>query len=141
MPEHVVELISNAFDESNQTLENSKILILGISYKPNIKDIQLSPAKIIVEKLQKLGVDVYLYDPFFNSTVIFGLETQNNLENILPEMDGAIIVTGHDDFKNISISSFSKMKHSVLVDTRGIIDPVSAKKEKIIFRGLGRGGF
>ena len=141
MPEHVVELISNAFDESNQTLENSKILILGISYKANVRDVQLSPAKIIVEKLQKLGVDVYLYDPFFNSTVIFGLETQNNLENILPEMDGAIIVTGHDDFKNIPISSFLKMKHSILVDTRGIIDPVSAKKEKIIFRGLGRGGF
>ena len=141
MPEHVVELISDAFNESNQKLENSKILILGISYKPNIKDVQLSPAKIIVEKLQKLGVNVYIYDPFFSSTIIFGLETQNNLENILPEMDGAIIVTGHDYFKNIEISSFLKMKHSVLVDTRGIIDPVIAKKEKIIFRGLGRGGF
>jgi nucleotide sugar dehydrogenase len=141
MPQHVVELISDAFVESNQTLENSKILILGISYKPNVKDIQLSPAKIIIEKLQDLGVDVYLYDPFFNSTVIFGLETQNNLEDILPKMDGAIIVTGHDDFRNISIDSFSKMKHSVLVDTRGIIEPSTAKKEKIIFRGLGRGGF
>ena len=141
MPEHVVELISDAFNESDQKLENSKILILGISYKANVKDVQLSPAKIIVEKLQKLGVDVYLYDPFFTSTVIFGLETQNNLENILPEMDGAIIVTGHDDFKNIPISSFLKMKHPILVDTRGIIDPVVAKKEKIIFRGLGRGGF
>ena len=141
MPEYVVELISNAFNELNLKLENSKILILGISYKPNVKDVQLSPAKIIVEKLQKLGVDVYLHDPFFNSTVIFGLETQNNLENILPEMDGAIIVTGHDDFKNIPITSFLKMKHPVLVDTRGIIDPVTAKKEKIIFRGLGRGGF
>jgi len=141
MPEHVVELISDAFNESNQKLENSKILILGISYKANVKDVQLSPAKIIVEKLQKLGVSVYLYDPFFTSTVIFGLETQNNLEHILPEMDGAIIVTGHDDFKNIDISSFSKMKHPILVDTRGIIDPVTAKKEKIIFRGLGRGGF
>jgi nucleotide sugar dehydrogenase len=141
MPEYVVELISNAFNELNLKLENSKILILGISYKPNVKDIQLSPAKIIVEKLQKLGVNVYLYDPFFNSTVIFGLETQNNLENILPEMDGAIIVTGHDNFKNITISSFSKMNHPILVDTRGIIDPVIAKKEKIIFRGLGRGDF
>ena len=141
MPEHVVDLISNAFVESNQILQNSKILILGLSYKPNVKDIQLSPAKVIVEKLQKLGVDVYLYDPFFTSTIIFGLETQNNLENILPEMDGAIIVTGHEDFKNIPISLFSKMKHPILVDTRGIIDPVSAKKEKIIFRGLGRGGF
>ena len=56
-------------------------------------------------------------------------------------MDGAIIVTGHDDFKNITISSFTKMKHPILVDTRGIIDPVIARKEKIIFRGLGRGGF
>ena len=43
--------------------------------------------------------------------------------------------------KNIPISLFSKMKHSILVDTRGIVDPISAKKEKIIFRGLGRGGF
>jgi len=141
MPEHVVELISDAFNESDQKLENSKILILGISYKANVKDVQLSPAKIIVEKLQKLGVNVYLYDPFFTSTVIFGLETQNNLETILPEMDGAIIVTDHDDFKNIKISSFTKMKNPILVDTRGIIDPVIAKKEKIIFRGLGRGGF
>ena len=141
MPEHVVELISDAFNESDQKLENSKILILGISYKANVKDVQLSPAKIIVEKLQKLGVNVYLYDPFFTSTVIFGLETQNNLETILPEMDGAIIVTDHDDFKNIPISLFSKMKYPILVDTRGIIDPVTANKEKIIFRGLGRGGF
>ena len=141
MPQHVVELISDAFAESNQTLENSKILILGISYKPNVKDIQLSPAKIIIKKLQDLGVDVYVYDPFFNSTTIFGLETQNNLEDILPKMDGAIIVTAHDDFRNIPVNSFSKMKHSVLVDTRGIIEPSTAKKEKIIFRGLGRGGF
>ena len=141
MPEHVIKLTLDAFQECNQNIKESTILILGISYKANVRDVQLSPAKIIVEKLQKLGVDVYLYDPFFNSTVIFGLETQNNLENILPEMDGAIIVTGHDDFKNIPISSFLKMKHSILVDTRGIIDPVSAKKEKIIFRGLGRGGF
>ena len=48
-------------------------------------------------------------------------------------MDGAIIVTAHDDFRNIPVNSFSKMKHSVLVDTRGIIEPSTAKKEKIIF--------
>ena len=43
-------------------------------------------------------------------------------------MDGAIIVTGHDEFKNIPISLFSKMKNPILVDTRGIIDPIMAKK-------------
>jgi len=48
-------------------------------------------------------------------------------------MDGAVIVTGHDDFKKIPISSFAKMKSPILIDTRGIIDPISAKKRKINF--------
>jgi len=141
MPEHVIELLSDAFKESGKFLENSKILILGVSYKPNVKDIQLSPSKHIIEQLQNLGVKIYIYDPFFISTKIFDLKTEENLENILPEMDGAIIVTGHDDFKKINISSFKKMKTPILVDTRNIIDPISAKKENIIFRGLGRGYF
>jgi len=58
---------------------------------------------------------------------------------ILPKMDAVIIVTSHDDFKKIKISSFAKMKNPILIDTRGIIDPSSAKLEKVIFRGLGRG--
>ena len=64
---------------------------------------------------------------------------EDNLDDILPKMDAAIIVTSHDDFKKIKISSFAKMKNPILIDTRGIIDPSSAKLEKIIFRGLGRG--
>ena len=57
----------------------------------------------------------------------------------MPKMDAAIIVTSHDDFKKIKISSFAKMKNPKLIDTRGIIDTSSAKLEKVIFRGLGRG--
>jgi nucleotide sugar dehydrogenase len=141
MPDHVIELTSDAFKECNKSLENSEILILGVSYKPNVKDIQLSPAKIIIEKFQNLGVKIHVYDPFFSSTKVFDLKVEDNLENILPKMDGVVIVTGHDDFKKIPISSFSKMKNPILIDTRGIIDPISAKKEKLIFRGLGRGDF
>ena len=56
-------------------------------------------------------------------------------------MDAAVIVTGHDDFKKIDISSFAKMKTPILIDTRGIIEPQSVKQHNIIFRGLGRGDF
>ena len=141
MPDHVIELTSNAFEECKKSLENSEILILGLSYKPNVKDIQLSPAKHIIEKFQKLGVNVHVYDPFFLSSEVFGLKVEENLENTLSKMDGAIIVTGHDDFKKIPLSSFTKMKSKILIDCRGIIDPISVKNEKIIFRGLGRGNF
>jgi len=141
MPDHVLELTSDAFKESNKSLQNSDILILGVSYKPNVKDIQLSPAEKIISKLQNLGTNVHIYDPYFSSDTVFGIKVEDNLDDILPKMDAAIIVTDHDDFKNIKISSFTKMKNPILIDTRGIIDPSSAKLEKVIFRGLGRGNF
>jgi nucleotide sugar dehydrogenase len=139
MPDHVVKLTSDAFKESNKSLQNSDILILGVSYKPNVKDIQLSPAEKIIKKLQNLGTNVHVYDPYFPSENVFGIKVEDNLEDILPKMDAVIIVTSHDDFKKIKISSFAKMKTPILIDTRGIIDPSSAKLEKVIFRGLGRG--
>jgi len=139
MPDHVVKLTSDAFKESNKSLQNSDILILGVSYKPNVKDIQLSPAEKIIKKLQNLGANVHVYDPYFPSENVFGIKVEDNLEDILPKMDAVIIVTFHDDFKKIKISSFAKMKTPILIDTRGIIDPSSAKLEKVIFRGLGRG--
>ena len=139
MPDHVVKLTSDAFKESNKSLQNSDILILGVSYKPNVKDTQLSPAEKIIKKLQNLGTNVHVYDPYFPSENVFGIKVEDNLDDILPKMDAAIIVTSHDDFKKIKISSFAKMKSPILIDTRGIIDPSSAKLEKVIFRGLGRG--
>ena len=84
---------------------------------------------------------MYIYDPNFSSSEVFGIMVEENLDNILSKMDAAIIVTAHDDFKKIEISSFAKMKTSILIDTRGIIEPQSVKHHNIIFRGLGRGNF
>ena len=141
MPDHVIELTSDAFKECNKSIQNSEILILGVSYKPNVKDIQLSPAEHIIKKFQNLGANVYIYDPNFSSGEVFGIKVEENLDGILSKMDAAVIVTGHDDFKKIEISSFAKMKTSILIDTRGIIEPQSVKHHNIIFRGLGRGDF
>ena len=141
MPDHTVELTSDAFKECNKSIQNSEILILGVSYKPNVKDIQLSPAEHIIEKFQSLGANVHVYDPNFSSGEVFGINVEDNIYDILPKMDAAVIVTGHDDFKKIDISSFAKMKTPILIDTRGIIEPQSAKHHNIIFRGLGRGDF
>jgi len=141
MPDHTVELTSDAFKECNKSIQNSEILILGVSYKPNVKDIQLSPAEHIIKKFQSLGANVHVYDPNFSSGEVFGINVEDNIYDILPKMDAVVIVTGHDDFKKIDISSFTKMKTPILIDTRGIIEPQSAKHHNIIFRGLGRGDF
>ena len=139
MPEHVIELTSDAFKECKKSIENSEILILGVSYKPDVKDIQLSPAEHIIRKLQDLGANIHIYDPYFSSSQVFGITSEDNIEDIISKVDAAIIVTGHDEFKKLQIHTFTKMQHSILIDTRGIIDPSIAKQEKLIFRGLGRG--
>ena len=141
MPEHVIELTLDAFKESQKSIQNTEILILGISYKPNVKDIQLTPAETIIKKLQNLGVKIRIYDPYFTSKKVFGIQVEEKLEDIITNLDAAIIVTGHDEFTKIKLSLFEQMKNPILIDTRGIVDPISAQKSKLIFRGLGRGKF
>jgi nucleotide sugar dehydrogenase len=141
MPYHVVQLLKDAFIEAKKEIKNSKILILGISYKPNVKDIQLSPAEIIINNLRDNGANVMIYDPFFTDNTVYGIKVENNLSDIINDIDGVVIVTAHDEFKKIPISIFTKMQLPLIVDSRGIIDPLDAKYNKIIFRGLGRGGF
>ena len=139
MPEHVIKLTLDAFQECKKSIKDSTILVLGISYKPNVKDIQLTPAEIIIKKLQELDANVLIYDPYFKSTSVFGIKSEENLENVFSNVDAAIIVTGHDEFKEIELSKFREMNDKILIDTRGIVDPISAKKADIVFRGLGRG--
>jgi len=46
MPRHTVELLTDALNEIGKSIKDCSIGILGISYKPNVADIQLSPAKV-----------------------------------------------------------------------------------------------
>ena len=139
MPKHVVKITLDAFNECKINIENSNILILGVSYKPNVKDIQLTPAQEIIEKLQERGASVHIYDPYFTSKEIFGIQTESNIDDVFQDLDACILVTAHDEFKKLPISLFNKMKHPILVDTRGVFDPLQAESAKLTFRGLGRG--
>jgi len=140
MPQHVVNLIIDAFSEKQKSIEDSTILILGISYKPNVKDIQLTPAKEIIDKLRQLKSNIKIYDPFYKLEKIYNITCEDNFEDILSSIDAIVIVTAHDEFKNIQLEKLSsKMKNNILVDARGIFDQGSAKDAGLIFRGLGRG--
>ena len=140
MPYHTIELLSKLFESVNSNIENKTILILGVSYKPNVKDIQITPAEVIIEKLKSMNVNVKIFDPYFKSTNVFGIKTESDLNSSLENTDGIIIVTSHNEFKDIDLNILkSKLRMSIVVDTRGIIDPVEAKKIGLNFKGLGRG--
>jgi nucleotide sugar dehydrogenase len=139
MPLFVIKMISETFEKEGLTLKNSSVLILGISYKPNVKDIQLTPAEIVIKELQIKGVNVKIFDPYFTSEEIFGIQTEDNFENALTKVDAVILLTAHKEFLDIDLSILkSKMKNPIVIDTRGIIDINTAKTIGISLRSLGR---
>jgi len=140
MPFHTVELLEDALNEINMPLSDSSILVLGVSYKPDVKDIQLSPVEKIVNILQKKNVNVSIYDPFYKNSEIFGIKTLDDFIQNLENFDGLIIATAHKEFHNIDpIFLKSKMKNPVVIDSKNIIDQHLAKKYGLIYRGIGRG--
>ncbi len=140
MPNHVIKLLQDAFDEANKSITNSNVLVLGISYKPDVKDIQITPAQIIIEKLKKLQTNVLIYDPYFKSTEVFGIQTESNLIEALQKTDALIIVTPHKEFHDLDpIFLKSNMKTLILIDSKCIIDQQASKNAGFIYRGLGRG--
>ncbi len=138
MPDHVINLILDGFKKCNKPIKGCKVLILGISYKPDVKDIQLSPAEIIINKLKILGARIKIYDPYYKGNQVFGINVEQNIEDILSEVDASIIVTAHKEFQEIDLKIFTKMKTPILIDSRGIIDISSANDAGLVFRGLGR---
>ena len=140
MPQHVIDLTIDAFKEKNLNFQDSTILILGISYKPNVKDIQLSPAHDIVTKLKNLNAKIKIFDPYYKCETIYGIVCENNFEDSLSSVDALILVTGHNEFKKIDPNLLSsKVKNLIVIDTRGILNLDEVKKSNLIFRGLGRG--
>ncbi len=139
MPEHVINLTLDGFKKCKKSIKDSTVLILGISYKPDVKDIQLSPAKIIINKLMALGARIKIYDPYYKDSQMFGINVEQNIENVLPKVDASIIITAHKEFQEINPKIFTKMKTPILIDSRGVVDTSSANDVGLVFRGLGRG--
>ncbi len=142
MPNRVIDLLIDGLGIVNKNINTSQILLLGISYKPNVKDIQLTPAESIINKLHTSGAKVKIYDPYFVNSTVFNIETESDFISILPDVDAVIIVTAHNEFLDLDPTLFaSKMKTPIVIDTRAVLDIDDSKKAGIIYRGIGRGKF
>jgi len=101
MPKYVVKRVGEALNEDGKPLRGSNVLIIGIAYKPNVDDIRESPAAEIIELLMERGAVVSYHDPLvprFPSMrkYTIDLESQPLTEEMLNDIDAALIVTNHD---------------------------------------------
>ena len=93
-PAYCVDRIARALNEAEKPVKGSKILVLGVSYKPEVGDVRESPALEIVGLLRELGADVSYHDPFVAELSELDLRSVD-LEQGLRSTDLAAIVTAH----------------------------------------------
>lgn len=99
MPAHVVEKVTDLLNSAKKSVNGSRILLLGMAYKPGVGDTRESPALDIAGLLQKKGAEVSYADPHVPSLSIFGesLKAYDLAEGV-GQFDLVVIVTNHVDF-------------------------------------------
>jgi UDP-N-acetyl-D-glucosamine dehydrogenase len=97
MPYHCRSLVSQALNHARQrSLKGSKILVLGVAYKPDIADTRESPAVKLISLLRNAGADVAYHDPHVASFSENGLSMSSSpLEPA--EYDCVVVVTNHSE--------------------------------------------
>jgi len=119
MPDYVVSKVADALNDVAKPVKGSKILVLGVAYKPNVGDVRESPALDVIHLLQTRGALVYYHDPIVSDIDLrhvpaepIELTSQN-----IQDADCVIVVTNHDGYDWSWIA-----KHApLIVDTRNAL--------------------
>jgi UDP-N-acetyl-D-glucosamine dehydrogenase len=102
MPYFCVEQIERALNDACKPVRGTKILLLGVSYKPGVGDLRGSPALAIIDLLRARGADVRYHDPYVAELPGLRLASMD-LEPALEDADIAAIVTAHPGVDHDSV--------------------------------------
>ena len=125
-------------NEVGKVIKDSKVLIMGLTYKENVADIRETPVMGIIKELREFGIEIFGFDPLLKKEEIeaFGIDAVEDIKR--PNADCVIMTVAHDAFKpflrNIPllVKVFSLEKKllnndPILIDIREMFDREDAE--------------
>ena len=124
MPSYVVHRLSEALEQERKTLNGAKVLVLGLSYKPDIDDDRESPSYEIIELLQERGAEVAYCDPHIpvahpGRKHDLGLQSVPLTAEEFGRYDAVVLSTAHTAFTDPALYTGVRL----LCDTRNHVRP------------------
>jgi UDP-N-acetyl-D-glucosamine dehydrogenase len=122
MPRYVIDRTTEAINAQGRSVHGAKVLVLGLSYKPNIDDDRESPSFELIELLRERGAEVSYCDPYI-PVARRGRKFHLDLASVpctaeeLGRYDAVLLSTPHDQFKDASLYRNVKL----LIDTRNAV--------------------
>lgn len=143
MPKHVLRLAAEALKACKKPFRRSKIAVLGIAYRADVKEARGSPAIELINLAKKRGAEVTVFDPKYSLSELeaMGFKSKPSIQMVLNEKDCAIITVAHEEFKSLKPEDFQAfMKHpAAIIDCAHILNPKEVEEVGLIYRGIGRG--
>jgi len=126
MPEHVVNRIIKELNFLKKPLKDSKIVVLGLAYRGNVKEHRNSPSIEILKKLKEYDADVLLNDPVYTKEEIkqiIDVKFEQNFIFSLKDADCVVIMADHNEYRKLELSFFENhVKNTCIIyDTKNIV--------------------
>lgn len=120
--------------KANKQIAGSKILVLGMTFKENVKDMRNSKVAELVRELHEYGIEVFVYDPlikydeFEYKDLIDDKHFLKNL-NISPTMDGICFAVNHQKFTRLTLRSLKNLckESAIFFDITGTFTKTSVR--------------
>ncbi len=121
MPAYVVSRAQDLLNEDGKAIRGAKILLLGVTYKPNIADQRESPAVPVARHMLDKGADLTFHDPHVDTWSAFGgaVPAADDLHAAVQEADLVVLLQNHRDYDVPALASASRR----FFDTRGTAAP------------------
>lgn len=132
-PTRLVDLL-----DRHVALDGARIAVLGLAFKPGTDDVRHSRAAPVIDELRTRGATPVAYDPVAMpnmETAYPELSYAGSAQEALTGADGAVVVTGWDEFAALD-AAFARMTEPVVVDGRRSIDPAAVEAVELTYEGL-----
>jgi UDP-N-acetyl-D-galactosamine dehydrogenase len=131
MAGYVAKRVLQHIIQHNGDVKNSKVLVMGATFKENVSDIRNSKVADVVKELQSYSLQVHVTDPHADSDELkheYGFELTPELTN---DYVAVIVTVPHNSFAKMDDNAFAKItkEHAIIADLKGIYrDKITSRK-------------
>jgi len=134
MPQHVINRTAEALNASRKAVNGSRVLIVGLAYKPNVDDERESPSYVLLNLLKERGAEVAYYDPYVpvirptrEHPHLAGMRSVTWNRETVTGFDAVIVATNHQVVNYQELADWT----SCIVDTRNAMAGAKTKPGQI----------
>ena len=134
MPNYVVHRVADALNDQSKAIKGSRILILGLAYKPNVDDERESPSYVLLEILKHRGANVDYHDTYIpvvkptrEHPQWAGLKSVPWEQAVIASYDLVLLATNHANVNYHELGSWAKC----VVDTRNAMAGITTKPGQV----------